>query len=524
LFGGAEELNKPHLYILAAVLAVVGLATALYKYRVLGFPLFPQTLSTVWNVEIRVSLDGQGKPAKVATFLPKTNGRYKIIDEQFVSGDFGIIVGHEAGNRQAVWSIRKAQGKRVLYYQATVAKQSVESKEAKKKIRKIKPAASEVVKLQGAKLQAAKALVKDLKKKSADNVTLAGELIKAFNKKEPSHNVKLLLGKKPNTKKKTELITNLLLLAEVPARIWNGVQLSETKTTYTKKRPLLTWIEVHDGKKWQSFSPLTSERLSDADLLRWWRGPSKLVDVKGAKLVRSTVSVSPKLEEAVAGAVASLDKSHPLLLKFSLFSLPVHTQSVYKVLLLIPVGAFALIILRNLVGIKTFGTFMPVLIALSFRETGLWRGVLLFLFIVALGLAIRFYLERLKLLLVPRLAAVLIVVVLLMAFISIVIRNFLGGHTGLSVALFPMVILTMTIERMSIVWEERGPGEALTSGLGSMLTAIIAFIVMKIDMVEHLVFVFPELLLVLLSVTLLFGRYTGYRMLDFYRFKELAKI
>jgi hypothetical protein len=58
---------------------------------------------------------------------------------------------------------------------------------------------------------------------------------------------------------------------------------------------------------------------------------------------------------------------------------------------------------------------------------------------------------------VPRLAAILVVVVCLM--LGITVLSFrLGLEQGLSIALFPMVILAMTIERMSIVWEERGFG------------------------------------------------------------------
>ena len=139
-----------------------------------------------------------------------------------------------------------------------------------------------------------------------------------------------------------------------------------------------------------------------------------------------------------------------------------------------------------------------------------------------MGLTVRFYLDQLKLLLVPRLASVLIVVVIFMAALSVLTHG-LGIHSGLSVGLFPMVIMTMTIERMSIVWEERGPGEAIISGLGSLLTAALAFLVMNIRLVEHLVFVFPELLLVLLAVTLLLGRYSGYCLMDLYRFRALAR-
>jgi len=146
----------------------------------------------------------------------------------------------------------------------------------------------------------------------------------------------------------------------------------------------------------------------------------------------------------------------------------------------------------------------------------------MFAVVVALGLVTRFYLERLKLLVVPRLAAVLIVVVLLIVALSILTHS-LGIHRGLSLALFPLVILTMTIERMSIVWEERGAAESLLSGLGSIFAAALAFVVMNNKFLEHVFFVFPELLLVLLAATLLLGRYAGYRITDLYRFKALAR-
>ncbi|HEX7060350.1 MAG TPA: 7TM domain-containing protein, partial [Woeseiaceae bacterium] len=202
-------------------------------------------------------------------------------------------------------------------------------------------------------------------------------------------------------------------------------------------------------------------------------------------------------------------------------SLPIKTQAVYAVLLMVPVGAFVMLFMRNVIGIETFGTFMPVLIALAFRETRLMSGVILFTVLVALGLSIRFLLEKLRLLLVPRLAAVVTVVVLLMLVISIVSHQ-LGMVTGLSVALFPMVIIAMTIERMSVMWEERGPGDAMRAGLGSMVVAILAYLSMGLDWLEHIVFTFPELLLALLAVMLLLGRYTGYRLSELMRFKALA--
>jgi archaellum biogenesis protein FlaJ (TadC family) len=85
-----------------------------------------------------------------------------------------------------------------------------------------------------------------------------------------------------------------------------------------------------------------------------------------------------------------------------------------------------------------------------------------------------------------------------------------------------MVIIAMTIERMSVVWEERGVADAIRAGLGSLAIAIAAYIFMGLTWLEHLMFTFPELLLLVLAVVMLAGRYTGYRLLELTRFKALT--
>ncbi len=86
-----------------------------------------------------------------------------------------------------------------------------------------------------------------------------------------------------------------------------------------------------------------------------------------------------------------------------------------------------------------------------------------------------------------------------------------------------MVIIAMTIERMSVVWEERGAADALRGATGSLLVAIAAYIGMGLRWLEHLIFTFPELLFVILAIVVLAGRYTGYRLLELSRFKSLTE-
>jgi hypothetical protein len=188
---------------------------------------------------------------------------------------------------------------------------------------------------------------------------------------------------------------------------------------------------------------------------------------------------------------------------------------------MIPIGGLVIAFLRQVVGVPTFGTFMPVLIALSFRETGLLWGFILFGLVVAIGLYLRAYFDRLRLLVVPRLAAVLTIVVLLIAVLTVVTFK-LGINAGLSITLFPMIILTMMIERMALMTEEFGPRETRKSLVGSFVAATLAYGAMHGQTMTHLLFVFPELLLIVLALTILLGRYNGYKLTEYMRFKKLA--
>jgi hypothetical protein len=505
-------LNRTHLYVLALILAAVGLGLVLYKVLVLNFPLSPGAESYTWNVEAKVTFTPGNEPVKLTLFTPRTTRRYAITNEAFVSQGYGLVTAIEDANRLATWSIRRARGLQTLYYRAEVVR--VNSREP---INPIQPPTIDNPSFEGADLSVAQALVDHIRGRSADNETMAAELLKRLKHSQPDDNLALLLGKNPTERSRMELAAKVLALAGVPARVVHGVALKEQK----ERLPLVHWLEIHNKKLWQPIDPATGAPGIPDNYLAWWRGPLSLARLTGGSDLRVTLSATRELEAAISTAVVRGQIKKPLLLNFSLLSLPLHSQQVYRILLMVPVGGFLLVILRNIVGISTFGTFMPVLIALAFRETQLLWGIVLFSSLVALGLTIRFYLDRLKLLLVPRLAAVLIVVVMLMALVSI-FTNRLGIERGLSVALFPMVILTMTIERMSIVWEERGPYEAIKQGLGSLGAAALAYLVMRNREIQHLFFVFPELLLVLLAATLLLGRYSGYRLVELWRFKVLA--
>ena len=86
-----------------------------------------------------------------------------------------------------------------------------------------------------------------------------------------------------------------------------------------------------------------------------------------------------------------------------------------------------------------------------------------------------------------------------------------------------MVIISMVIERMSVVWEERGAFTAIKEGIGSLVMASLAFLAMSIHILAYWVTVYPEINLIVLGVIIAVGRYTGFRLLELIRFGDLAR-
>lgn len=504
-------MTRRYVYILAALLTATGIATFIYKWQVLGFPVSEGQETPAWTVETAVSFDSGPGSIKVNLQIPNLTPGFGKLDHYTVSKNFGFGVNYVSGGREAQWTVRRADGAQTLYYRIVVYEDSASDQSDTTPPFPIPPVITEPMKT------AVEVIVTEVREHSADPASFAGELLRLVNDPSPDPNIELLLAGAESDADFVQTITTILASARIPARMIRGIVLQDQQ----RRVEPLPWLEIHDGDRWRYFNPNTGDEGLPDRYLIWWRGNDPLVRVEGGSNVEVRFAVQKNYLDAMAIAEQRARIEQSKLVELSLFSLPIQTQAVYSILLMIPVGALVMVIMRNVIGIDAFGTFMPVLIALSFRETQLFWGTVLFTMLVALGLSIRFLLERLRLLLVPRLGAVLIVVVMLMLVISVVSHK-LGMETGLSVALFPMVIIAMTIERMSVVWEERGAADAIRAGAGSLVVAVVAYVAMGMRWLEHLIFAFPELLLVILAAVLLLGRYTGYRLTELTRFRALA--
>lgn len=503
------------LYLWMVVLLLLGLGSAAYKHWYLGFPLMPGQTQTVWTVEARIEFKATGQPVKASLNLPDDTDTLVVVESVATSPGYGFeLITSKEHERRGVWSARESHDTQTLFYKTNVYRGK--GKPRQEWVREPEPAEKPI--FTEPKATAANALLSDAYEQSADAETLAIQLIERLNAKEPDDNVRAVLEGAKSRAQKNQLLMALLRSAEVPVRLLRGIELTDVG----RRQKLQELIEVYNGDRWIAVDPRNGELGISKTFLPWQRGDQWLVQVEGGK--DSSLSFSVIANERAGRNVAILlgREEQAGLVDFSIYSLPVEFQNTFAILLLIPIGALVVVVLRNLVGIRTSGTFMPILIALAFLQTTLLVGIFLFVVVVGVGLLIRGYLSRLNLLLVPRLAAVLIVVIGL--YVSLSVIGFKMGLVGaLSVTYFPMVIIAWTIERMSVLWEEEGAREVMIQGGGSLLTAVLAHLAMTERHVAYLFFAFPELLLVVLAIILAIGQYTGYRLSELRRFEPLTR-
>ena len=501
-----------HLKVLIAILVSLGVAITAYQIFVLGIPVTEAETDNVWNIDAKVEFQANPRdPVKVQMFVPPLVQDFVSLNESFISNNYGVSVNNVDGNRRVTWSARRANGPQTLYYRMVLTQRFATEKPAEKG-----PIYRESLPIAGPEQIAAEALLAPIRQHSADVETFISETIKRVNNLNDD-NVKLLLAGDTSVSNRARVIDLLLSIAHVPLERVNTIRLIENQV----QTPEL-WLRSFNGQSWLYFNPENGQQGLPRDRLIWWLGDGELVKVEGGKQPQVSFTLNTSELNAIRLAKQSDASADSGFLEYSLYGLPLQTQQTYQIMIMIPIGVLVILILRNLGGLQTLGTFTPVLIALAFRETQLGFGIMLFTIITALGLSLRSYLEHLKLQMLPRLSVVLTFVVVLIAVISLFSHK-LGLERGLSVALFPMVILTMTIERLSITWEERGGSHAFKVAVGTLIAATLAHLLMSIPELTYFIFTFPAVLLILVGFMLAMGRYRGYRLTELFRFKAFLK-
>jgi hypothetical protein len=512
--------------VTGSLLVAIGGGVFLWKTLVLGLPVVPEDVEGLWRIEIEIDARGQGRRGSVRVPIPSSGSGQVVFDERTESDRLFFTIRSEDGQRMGVWSGR-FEGIHRLVYGFRVQLEEVHTPVP---ARAEEPPPPEVRKeyegaapdlpaddpglrdfLEGAVLPPAGEPIARLRALFAFVTDEVATVDTASNDA-----LLTLAAREGSPVGKTRLLVTLLRASGIPGRLVLGLEVQRDRPPHE-----VVWAEAWLEGHWIPLSPVDGFfGLRPADRVALRFGSSEGLESTGVAAVGLRYHALRERLRPDEIAVLMVPPNR-VLRRLSLYRLPVSTQAALRALLLFPLGALVVAFFRNLVGVPTFGTFMPVLIAFALRYTDLVGGLALVAAVLLVGIVTRGVLDRLRLLLVPRLSVLLCLVVLLVTAAALV-----GGGTGVrdffAGVLFPLVILTMLIERFSITTAEEGRLQALMRAGSSTLVAVAVYPIFRNATAEHLMFGFPELVLVVMGLLVWIGGYTGFRAADLIRFRALV--
>jgi len=191
-------------------------------------------------------------------------------------------------------------------------------------------------------------------------------------------------------------------------------------------------------------------------------------------------------------------------------------------LLMFPIIATMIAFLRQVIGIKAFGIYTPSIIIFAFFATGIKYGIVLFVSVILVGMAVRFLLKKFRLLYLPRIAITLSTVALAM----LMMLAFGGSlqRTGLAaVSIFPLLIMITLVEKFIATQIEKGNRTAFYLALETLAISVVGYYLLKWGVLVKFVVAYPWAILFTIPINIMLGKWSGLRISEYFRFREVFK-
>jgi len=180
-------------------------------------------------------------------------------------------------------------------------------------------------------------------------------------------------------------------------------------------------------------------------------------------------------------------------------------------------------ILRNVVGLITYGVFGPAIISLGLTRIGdIYWGLIAFFAILGIGIIARFILEPLKLQMTHRMAIVVIVVASAMGFLI-----FIGSSTEnvpLTYADFlPILISSWIAERFMRDRGESGWKVSFQRLAYTLIAVLASFLLISEPAIMNYFIYTPEMWILAVAFNILIGAKVRVRFSELFRFRKMVK-
>ena len=195
-----------------------------------------------------------------------------------------------------------------------------------------------------------------------------------------------------------------------------------------------------------------------------------------------------------------------------------------SLIVLFPVAAVIVVLIRTVIGIMTLGTFAPILIAFSMLQIGIIPSLMIFGIAIGVGLVTEpLILRRYNVSRTARLGVLIGMITVVLLVIEWLAKVTISADA--LAAVLPLVITSVIIERVYESWNVEGFGAALQALGLTLAVSLILVLIMLAPIVRYLADAIPLPLALICVVWLwLLGTYRGLRLVEVVRFRLASRV
>lgn len=191
-------------------------------------------------------------------------------------------------------------------------------------------------------------------------------------------------------------------------------------------------------------------------------------------------------------------------------------------LFLLPIVATLVALARHVVGISSLGIYVPSVITLVFFITGLKAGILIFLLVLIIGFVMRFAAKKFRISFLPR-VAIILTGVSLGIFLVAALASWIGAFDFISLSIFPILIIILLAEKFISAQIKLGSREFIKIVVETFVLSMLCYFFGNWEVIRNLVLGYPEVVLLTIVINFIIGRWSGLRLVEYYRFRKLIK-
>lgn len=301
--------------------------------------------------------------------------------------------------------------------------------------------------------------------------------------------------------------------SKIPSRLVTGLILKEgidAKEHF--------WVEIYDEQRWAPY-----------DLENGYSGtlPANFVPARfnGDSIIGLSTASDIKLDIDITEEFVPSGKLGRETISFmnilDLTRLSLDARKTLATLLLLPLGALFTTFCRNMLGIRTYGTFTPSLLAFAAIYAD-WLTTMVILSIVAItGIFGRSIMPD-NLSRSPRLTIVFTIVAMSMT-LSVSIMDYYSFNPAGHIVLLPIIILTSLIDSLYKTLDEDGARVAVIRLGWTAIVALGCYQILVQEQIGFFILTYPEIHMITIGVVLLLSAYSNKKLKDFALFKWVAE-